>query len=67
MATAMAMAVQGQQLDDDNWTTMIFTVVAMVIVALDRIVAVDVQASLPSLQGDCYPCRDGVSAAVKLA
>jgi hypothetical protein len=28
---------------------MIFTVVAMVIVALDHIVAVDVQASLPSL------------------
>jgi hypothetical protein len=29
---------------------MIFTVVAMVIVALDCIVAIDVQASLPSLQ-----------------
>ncbi len=44
------MAIQGQQLDDDNWTTMILTVVAMVIVALDRIVAVDVQASLPSMR-----------------
>jgi hypothetical protein len=50
MATATAMAIQGQQLDDGNWTTMIFTVVAMVIVALDCIVAVDVQASLQSLQ-----------------
>jgi hypothetical protein len=50
MATATAMAIQGQQLDDGNWTTMIFTVVAMVIVALDRIVAVDVHASLPSLR-----------------
>ncbi len=37
---------EGQQLDNGDWTTMIFTVVAMVIVALDRIVAVDVQASL---------------------
>jgi hypothetical protein len=50
MATATAMAIQGQQLDDGNWTTIIFTVVAMVIVALDRIVAIDVQASLPSLR-----------------
>jgi hypothetical protein len=50
MATATAMAIRGQQLDDGDWTTMIFTVVAMVIVALDCIVAVDVQASLPSLR-----------------
>ncbi len=50
MATATAMAIRGQQLDDGNWTTMIFTIVAMVIVALDCIVAVDVQASLPSLR-----------------
>jgi hypothetical protein len=49
MATATAMAIQGQQLGNNNWTTMIFTLVAMVIVALDRIVAVDVQASLPLL------------------
>ncbi len=44
------MAIQGQQLNDGDWTTMIFTIVAMVIVALDCIVAVDVQASLPSLR-----------------
>ncbi len=50
MATATAMAIRGQQLDDGDWTTMIFTIVAMTIVALDCIVAVDVQASLPSLQ-----------------
>jgi hypothetical protein len=50
MATATAMAIRGQQLDDGDWTTMIFTIVAMVIVALGRIVAVDVQASLPSLR-----------------
>jgi hypothetical protein len=50
MATATAMAIQGQQLNDGNWTTMIFTIVAMVIVALNCIVAVDVQASLPSLR-----------------
>ncbi len=37
-------------MDNSDWTTMIFTVVAMVIVALDRIVAIDVQASLPSLR-----------------
>jgi hypothetical protein len=37
-------------LDDGDWTTMIFTVVATVIVALNRIVAIDVQASLPSLR-----------------
>ena len=47
---ATAMAIRGQRLDDGDWTTMIFTVVEMVIVALDRIVAVDVQASLPSLR-----------------
>jgi hypothetical protein len=50
MARATAMAIRGQQLDDGNWTTMIFIVVAMVIVALDCIVAVDVQASLPLLR-----------------
>ncbi len=50
MATATASAIRGQQLDHGNWATMIFTVVVMVIVALDRIVAVDVQASLPSLR-----------------
>jgi hypothetical protein len=50
MTVAMAMAIRGQQLDDGNWTTMIFIVVAMVIVALDCIVAVDVQASLPLLR-----------------
>ncbi len=44
------MAIRGQQLDDGNWIKMIFTIVAMVIVALDCIVAVDVQASLPLLQ-----------------
>jgi hypothetical protein len=50
MATATATAIQGQQFDDSNWTTMIFTIVEMVIVALDCIVAVDVQASLPLLR-----------------
>ena len=56
MATATAMAIRGQRLDDGDWTTMIFTVVAMVIVALDRIVAVDVQASLPSLRAIVTLC-----------
>jgi hypothetical protein len=50
MAMATVMAIQGQQLDNGNWTTMILTIVAMVIVALDCIVAIDVQASLPSLR-----------------
>ena len=50
MAMATATAIRGRQLDDGDWTTMIFTVVAMVIVALNRIIAVDVQASLPSLR-----------------
>jgi hypothetical protein len=56
MAMATAMAIRGQQLDDGDWTTMIFTVVAMVIVALDRIVAVGVQASLPSLRAIVTLC-----------
>jgi hypothetical protein len=50
MATAMAMVIQGQQLYNGDWTTMIFTIVAMVIVALNCIVAIDVLASLPSLR-----------------
>ncbi len=37
-------------MDNGDWTTMIFTVVAMAIVALNHIVAVDVQASLPLLR-----------------
>jgi hypothetical protein len=50
MAMATVMAILEQQLDAGDWTTMIFTDVAMVIVAIDRIVAIDVQASLPSLR-----------------
>ncbi len=50
MAMATAMVIQGQQLDNGDWTTMIFTIVAMVIIAVDCVVAFDVQASLPSLQ-----------------